>query len=99
MTQYIDFSTAPMVRNARIRTIVRDSFRELERSGFLEESKLTNPKDTDTVQRFKIAGRLAGSDHRMNMTVEVSRRGLRSEERRVGNECVSTCRSRWLTYT
>src|SRR3546814_6419244 len=23
---------------------------------------------------------------------------LRSEERRVGNECVSTCRSRWSTY-
>src|SRR3546814_12858964 len=23
---------------------------------------------------------------------------IRSEERRVGNECVSTCRSRWLTY-
>src|SRR3546814_14667762 len=25
--------------------------------------------------------------------------GLRSEERRVGRECVSTCRSRWSTYT
>src|SRR3546814_11746092 len=24
--------------------------------------------------------------------------GLRSEERRVGKECVSTCRSRWWTY-
>src|SRR3546814_5479761 len=47
MTTNIDFSTSPMVRNARIRTIVRDSFRELERSGFLEESKLTNPKDTE----------------------------------------------------
>src|SRR3546814_14506529 len=25
--------------------------------------------------------------------------GLRSEERRVGKECVSTCRSRWSPYT
>src|SRR3546814_1389886 len=25
-------------------------------------------------------------------------RALRSEERRVGKECVSTCRSRWLPY-
>src|SRR3546814_19223753 len=25
--------------------------------------------------------------------------GYRSEERRVGKECVSTCRSRWLPYT
>src|SRR3546814_16452028 len=24
--------------------------------------------------------------------------GIRSEERRVGQECVSTCRSRWRTY-
>src|SRR3546814_8609640 len=26
------------------------------------------------------------------------RPGCRSEERRVGNECVSTCRSRWSPY-
>src|SRR3546814_14864224 len=25
-------------------------------------------------------------------------KGFRSEERRVGNECVSTCRSRWSPY-
>src|SRR3546814_20508342 len=25
--------------------------------------------------------------------------GIRSEERRVGKECVSTCRSRWSQYT
>src|SRR3546814_17046723 len=25
-------------------------------------------------------------------------RGIRSEERRVGKECVSTCRSRWSPY-
>src|SRR3546814_1514295 len=29
---------------------------------------------------------------------EVSHLDLRSEERRVGNECVSTCRSRWSPY-
>src|SRR3546814_13574358 len=27
--------------------------------------------------------------------IEVRLHGVRSEERRVGNECVSTCRSRW----
>src|SRR3546814_8029284 len=27
-----------------------------------------------------------------------SRKGSRSEERRVGKECVSTCRSRWSPY-
>src|SRR3546814_1190909 len=29
---------------------------------------------------------------------EIGVRGPRSEERRVGKECVSTCRSRWSTY-
>src|SRR3546814_14749563 len=28
----------------------------------------------------------------------IERRHLRSEERRVGKECVSTCRSRWSPY-
>src|SRR3546814_20582703 len=28
----------------------------------------------------------------------LSAKGLRSEERRVGKECVSTCRSRWSPY-
>src|SRR3546814_13174681 len=30
--------------------------------------------------------------------VPISDLGARSEERRVGNECVSTCRSRWSAY-
>src|SRR3546814_14148416 len=30
--------------------------------------------------------------------LEVSERTIRSEERRVGKECVSTCRSRWSPY-
>src|SRR3546814_15553222 len=29
---------------------------------------------------------------------EAEREAARSEERRVGKECVSTCRSRWATY-
>src|SRR3546814_13181737 len=35
--------------------------------------------------------------NRCTRMVEVSMRNLRSEERRVGKECVSTCRSRWST--
>src|SRR3546814_5523016 len=30
--------------------------------------------------------------------LEASKRDRRSEERRVGKECVSTCRSRWSPY-
>src|SRR3546814_16401638 len=33
-----------------------------------------------------------------SMCADVGLRVLRSEERRVGKECVSTCRSRWSPY-
>src|SRR3546814_10287646 len=35
--------------------------------------------------------------HRI-ITLARQQRGIRSEGRRVGKECVSTCRSRWSTY-
>src|SRR3546814_15268063 len=35
------------------------------------------------------------SVRRRARTIEEARNRLRSEERRVGKECVSTCRSRW----
>src|SRR3546814_1616484 len=38
------------------------------------------------------AGRIAHSHHRQHVLQH------RSEERRVGKECVSTCRSRWSPY-
>src|SRR3546814_15369077 len=41
-----------------------------------------------TSQQFSLSGRCA----------ETLRLPLRSEERRVGKECVSTCRSRWSPY-
>src|SRR3546814_18224310 len=53
----------------------------------------------------EIGGRLyAGPDQEMVSQLSCfTRRGTdrileRSEERRVGNECVSTCRSRWAPY-
>src|SRR3546814_2119334 len=49
-----------------------------------------------------IAGRIAGG---LNVVLEpvgfnrdISLALIRSEERRVGKECVSTCRSRWSPY-
>src|SRR3546814_20430931 len=43
----------------------------------------------------------AGVDHRLEAGAVhgVELAALRSEERRVGKECVSTCRSRWSPYT
>src|SRR3546814_5144268 len=36
--------------------------------------------------------------HRVGFDLREQRGGERSEERRVGKECVSTCRSRWSPY-
>src|SRR3546814_16836636 len=46
-------------------------------------------------------GAWLGEHHRMQGVRALygrSVKGLRSEERRVGTECVSTCRSRWSPY-
>src|SRR3546814_2885991 len=46
---------------------------------------------------FQIAGSQRHiSDHRLSP--DSKERTYRSEERRVGKECVSTCRSRWSPY-
>src|SRR3546814_3361584 len=39
-----------------------------------------------------------GSDEPFHPRLVIAGRAKRSEERRVGKECVSTCRSRWSPY-
>src|SRR3546814_18570994 len=41
---------------------------------------------------------LQNSEYDGLQMLEIIRRDHRSEERRVGKECVSTCRSRWSPY-
>src|SRR3546814_10038774 len=44
------------------------------------------------------AGRLLRANGERHLKPPQEMRRLRSEERRVGKECVSTCRSRWWPY-
>src|SRR3546814_20544890 len=56
----------------------------------------TMPKPTTALSSQMRAGR---SRLTRSSTGNCRRRGFsRSEERRVGNECISTCRSRWSPY-
>src|SRR3546814_16839209 len=55
---------------------------------------LTNPH-AGTVELRYLKRRACGAEHK---SMRVRDGGGRSEERRVGKECVSTCRSRWSPY-
>src|SRR3546814_18683245 len=78
---------APGFGQARLRAIARAAFPTAV--GFRGEAG--------------VVGDFVGRDVGGNMFLGAPRRaafrtGFRSEERRVGNECVSTCRSRWSPY-
>src|SRR3546814_13254526 len=62
--------------------------------------KTSFSKDTQSVQSQCGVGQSAAglSDRRQLETSLAPASTNRSEERRVGNECVSTCRSRWQPY-
>src|SRR3546814_10389579 len=48
--------------------------------------------------RIIVAGESAGGGLAAALAIMARDLGGRSEERRVGKECVSTCRSRWSPY-
>src|SRR3546814_7921802 len=67
-------------------------------SSDLRESGVTNRRSSPSADQ----SRWASSNSLSDLLIQTARRRpfsqLRSEERRVGNECVSTCRSRWSPY-
>src|SRR3546814_1082927 len=72
--------------------------------GFLRPSRTHAPWNSSThlggntalaCGRIDQIGRRKGATNLMPWQTPGSQRPFRSEERRVGEECVSTCRSRW----
>src|SRR3546814_15892077 len=71
------------------------------------EHDATSAQIYDSIRRSKIDRHvlrrkleISGEKHDLTISLPVTAmpRRLRSEERRVGQECVSTCRSRWSPY-
>src|SRR3546814_15264057 len=61
--------------------------------------RLQSRVDATLEQARRILPRLPGSaEVHVGITAQHQAFFLRSEERRVGKECVSTCRSRWSPY-
>src|SRR3546814_13333550 len=63
---------------------------QVEQSGVLGQRRRKDPRAARKLARRKAAARI-----RRTRRIGAARR---SEERRVGKECVSTCRSRWSPY-
>src|SRR3546814_13857331 len=63
-------------------------------------ARLASQADNDgwCSAHYPVARQMCAVHRRGNWRRLSSRRRMRSEERRVGKECVSTCRSRWSTY-
>src|SRR3546814_17727602 len=86
--------------------ILRDPVLSVWRSGSGEQADhilatMNGTADDDRTYPFLMASeaRYRKLMHFMPIALwQVDARGMRSEARRVGNECVRTCRSRWWRY-
>src|SRR3546814_12195632 len=66
--------------------------------GFVFQAYHLMPRTT-AIENVQLALLYANArDYRERSEAALESVGLRSEERRVGKECVSTCRSRWSPY-
>lgn len=73
-TQDLDFDHDPRRSLTSLQRTVRSAIRRALQGSGLTQSSISEPKQTDTVARWKISGRTATGDE-LHLTVEVSRRG------------------------
>jgi predicted nucleotidyltransferase component of viral defense system len=71
-TKDIDLAADSALSPQDVQNRVRAALRSLKSSGLLADARWTEPKQTDTTMRWKVAGRVGESE--LNVTVEVSRR-------------------------
>lgn len=71
-TKDIDLAADPDMSPERVRARIRAAIKTALATGLLEGAAFSEPKQTDTTQRWKISGSVGRS--KVNLTVEVSRR-------------------------
>jgi len=71
-TKDIDLAASPAIPLRVVQNCIRKAIAEIKGVGLLQNLSVSEPKQTDTTQRWKIGGRVG--DHDLNLTIEVSRR-------------------------
>src|SRR3546814_7222101 len=62
------------------------------------EQQIGQALDRFVTRSRDVSALAIGADTRIRTVINEAVGNVRSEERRVGKECVSTCRSRWSPY-
>lgn len=75
-TKDIDLQASPETPMARVKAIVESAVKAAVAAGIIENVQIGAPKQTDTVQRWKVGGTIVGGGSEVHMTIEVSRRGM-----------------------
>lgn len=79
-TKDLDLQTGPETPKKRVETLLNKAIAQALELGILTDVVVSNPKNTDTVQRYKVGGTIVGGGSEVHMTVEISRRGLPAQE-------------------
>src|SRR3546814_12665588 len=80
------------LEESRLRNLTEQQRLAEEDKRRVEEAAERKRKEEEEAERLRVEAEKAAA------AAAVSPEDERSEERRVGNECVSTCRSRWAPY-
>lgn len=79
-TKDIDLDSDPGVPLHSLQKTMRTAIRKATMDGLLEDVVITEPKQTETTARWKIAGRFPRTGQMLHLTVEVSRRDAVNEQ-------------------
>jgi len=77
-TKDLDLESYSSVPMKLVQNCIRKAIGDLRGSGLIADLTMTEPKQTETTQRWKIGGRVGDQD--IHLTVEVSRRGAEPPE-------------------
>src|SRR3546814_19245791 len=92
-----DVCSSDLLTNALVGT--RRFFTRGKVSSDRRTLQLSGGRDSDSFYRDRWShDKVVRSTHGVNCTGSCSWQVYRQEERRVGNECISTCRFRWSRY-